>query len=386
MNDFRPDRRGVLSLVSAGLVGAVAGCVEPRSTAAVPSETATSSPISRDERADGTVYTDVYESAIDAVTQVRARGVGNPLFGEREGQGSGFLFDDSHVVTNEHVVADADDIDLQYINGDWTDTQLVGTDFYSDLAVLEVDHVPENVTPLSFTEEFPVVGQEVLAIGNPYGLEGTMTQGIVSGVDRTVTVPDREFSFSNVVQTDAAVNPGNSGGPLVDLDGDVVGVVNARAGENIGFAISAAMTRRVVPSLVETGRYEHSYVGISFATVDRTIASVNDLPDTTGIVVTDVESDGPADGVLEAATSRRRDGVPVGGDVVFAIDDEPIPDQHALSTYLALETSPGDTVELECWRDGAETSVSLTLGARPDPDDSSGFGSIGSVEETVEIV
>ena len=383
MNEFRPDRREFLALAGAGVAGAIAGCTEPRASNSMEGDS--SFTIDRDNVADGSAFTDIYESVIDAVTQVRAQGVAES--GERQdGQGSGFLVDGSHVVTNDHVVAGADDVSLQYINGDWTDTRTVGTDFYSDLAVLEVTHVPDEATPLSLSEEWPVVGQEVLAIGNPYGLEGSMTQGIVSGVDRTIDVPGREFSFSNVVQTDAAVNPGNSGGPLVDLAGDVIGVVNAGGGDNIGFAISAAMTSRVVPALVETGSYGHPYMGIGLTTVDRSIAEANGLPEATGIVVTHVEDGEPADGILEAATFRRRDGLPVGGDVIYAIDDEPIPDRHALSTYLGLETSPGDTIEIDCWRNGVETSVSLTLGTRPTPSDPEPWPSASGSAESSEPV
>ncbi|QFU82809.1 S1C family serine protease [Natronorubrum aibiense] len=365
MNDSRLDRRGFLGLAGSGLVGAIAGCSEPRVDTTM--EGSSSASIDRDNVADGSVYTDIYQAVIDSVTQVRVAGIGDPATGEQgRGQGSGFLIDDSHVVTNDHVVADGDAIDLQYINGDWTGTRLRGTDRYSDLAVLEVDHIPETATPLSLTDEWPVVGQEVLAIGNPYGLEGSMTKGIVSGVDRTINPPNREYSFSNVVQTDAAVNPGNSGGPLVDMDGDVVGVINAGGGNSIGFAISAAITRRVVPELIERGAYDHPFMGIGLMTVDRHIAEANHLPEAMGVIVTHIADGEAADGVLEAATPPQPGTpVPTGGDVIFAIDGEPIPDRHALSTYLDLETSPGDTIEIDLWRRGSETTVSLTLGTRP---------------------
>ena len=371
MNDSRLDRRAFLALSSAGLVGAVAGCSEPRADDAGSGgsiEGRSSYTIDRDNLADGSAYTDVYDAVIESVTQVRTTGIADPRTGEEgQGQGSGFLVDDEYVVTNEHVVTGADAVDLQYINDDWTGTHLVGTDVYSDLAVLQVDHAPDGATPLAVTDERPVVGQEVLAVGNPFGLEGSMSQGIVSGVDRTLDAPDRPFSFANVVQTDAAVNPGNSGGPLVNMDGEVIGVVNAGGGNNIGFAISAAIANRVVPELIETGDYEHSYMGIGLETVDRAIAEANELPEATGIIVAEVVPGEAADGVLEAASPGQGE-VPVGGDVIFAIDGAPIPDRHALSTHLALETSPGETIEIDCWRDGTETTVSMTLGTRPSPE------------------
>ncbi|RQH00321.1 S1C family serine protease [Natrarchaeobius oligotrophus] len=369
MNDPLLSRRRLLAAAGGGLAGGLAGCAEPRRDSAI--EGSTSHEIDRGDVADGSAFTAVYEAIIDSVTQVRVFGVEDPITeGEGRGQGSGFVYDDRHVVTNDHVVARGEEVDLQYINGDWTNTRLVGTDPFSDLAVLEADHVPESASPLAVSTQRPAVGQQVLAIGNPYGLEGSMSSGIVSGVDRTVDAPGRPFSFANVVQTDAAVNPGNSGGPLVDLDGDVVGVVNAGGGENIGFAISAALTDRVVPALIDDGEFEHSYMGIQLATVDRLVAEENDLPEATGIVVTDVLPDGPADGVLQGAdrVARRRDEpIPVGGDVIFEMNGEPIPDRHALSTFLALETSPGETLELRLRRNGVETTESMTLGARPTP-------------------
>ncbi|RQG92427.1 S1C family serine protease [Natrarchaeobius chitinivorans] len=361
-------RRRLLAAAGGGFAGVLAGCAEPQRDSAL--EGGVSSEIERGDVADGSAFTDVYDAIIDSVTQVRVFGVEDPLTeGEGRGQGSGFLYDDRHIVTNEHVVADGEEVDLQYINGDWTATRLVGIDRYSDIAVLEADHVPDAATPLSLTEQRPVVGQQVLAIGNPYGLEGSMSAGIVSGVDRTLDAPGRQFSFPNVVQTDAAVNPGNSGGPLVDLEGNVVGIVNAGGGNNIGFAISAALAERVVPALIEDGEFDHSYMGITLATVDRLVAEENDLDAATGVIVVGVLSDGPADGVLKGAdrsARRRGESIPVGGDVILEMNGEPIPDRHALSTFLALETSPGEDLELRLLRNGAETVETMTLGSRPE--------------------
>ncbi len=365
MEETRLGRRRFLAAAGAGFVGSLAGCATPRSG---PSFETDAEPIDRDDRADGSTYTDVYERTIDSVTLVRVFGVDDPTGGQTRGQGSAFVYDASHVVTNDHVVYGSDQIELQYPNGDWSTAAVVGTDYYSDLAVLEVEHVPDAATPLEFSQQSPVVGQEVLAIGNPYGLEGSMSKGIVSGVDRALQVPQRDFAFPNVVQTDAAVNPGNSGGPLVGLDGTVVGVINAGGGDNIGFAISAALASRVVPALVDDGVYRHSYMGIGLRTVDPLIARENNLPRATGVIVTDVPEDGPADGVLRGRDEIvRRNGaaIPVGGDVILAIDGEPIPDRHALSTYLALETSPDETISIELRRDRRIETVDLTLGARP---------------------
>jgi serine protease Do len=366
MDQHRPGRRELLVAAGAVAAGFAAGCAEPRTDSSI--EGSSAHTIDRENRAEGSAYTDVYDAVIDSVTQVRVFGIESPdLDGEGRGQGSGFLVEGDYIVTNEHVVAGGEEIDLQYINGDWTSTTLLGTDVHSDLAVLEADRVPDEATPLGLAAEHPVVGQEVLAVGNPYGLEGSMSAGIVSGVDRTVPAPEQEFSFSNVIQTDAAVNPGNSGGPLVDLDGTVAGVVNAGGGNNIGFAISAALTHRVVPALVEDGEYEHAYLGIQLRTVDRLVAEENDLAEATGVVVVDTEPNGAADGVLQGAerfVERRGESVPVGGDVIRAIDGDPIPDRHALSTYLALETSPDERVDVDVFRDGTRETIGLSLGTR----------------------
>ncbi|QLG50303.1 S1C family serine protease [Natrinema halophilum] len=367
MNDSRLDRRSFLAVASAGLAGAVAGCSEPQADRSI--EGGSSYNIDRDNLAKGSAFTDLYNAIIESVTQVRVFGIQNTETGtEGRGQGSGFLYDDSHVITNDHVIANGTAADLQYITGDWTGTTLVGRDYYSDLAVLEVDHVPDSAEPLSFTDQRPVVGQQVAAIGNPYGLEGSMSAGIVSGVDRTLQLPQRQFSYPNVIQTDAAVNPGNSGGPLVDLRGSVVGVINSGGGDNIGFAISAALAERVVPSLIESGSYEHSYMGIGLRTVDRLIAEANDLAEATGVMVTAVVNDSAADGVLRPASrsvQRRGESIPVGGDVILELNGNSIPDRHALSTFLALETSPGETLTVRLRRDGQSITRELTLDARP---------------------
>ncbi|NKE36335.1 trypsin-like serine protease [Natronococcus sp. JC468] len=369
MDQHRPSRREVLAATGVGVAGLAAGCAAPRDESSV--EGNSSHDIDREDRADGSTYTDVYEAIIDSVTQIRVFGVENPRTDETgRGQGSGFVVDEQYVVTNHHVVSGGEEIDLQYSNGDWSSTRLLGSDVYSDLAVLEADHVPDVATPLGLAEERPVVGQEVLAIGNPYGLEGSMSSGIVSGVNRTIPAPQGNFSFPNAVQTDAPVNPGNSGGPLVDLDGNVVGVVNAGGGNNIGFAISAALARRVVPALVEDGEYDHPFLGVAVATVDRFVAEANDLEEAAGVIVTETTRE-PAAGTLEPAdrsVERGGEPVPVGGDVLRSIDGEPIPDRNALSTHLALETSPGETVRVELRRDGEVRTVELTLGSRPRPD------------------
>ena len=364
MENVSLSRRDFLVAAGAAALGSTAGCAQ------APVGSRTDSTSREVERADGSIYTDVYQSTIDSVTLVRVYGIEDPVTGEESrGQGSAFVYDEDHVVTNHHVVADGEDVQLQYTSGDWTETTVVGTDVYSDLAVLEVEDRPEGAQPLSFADERPAVGQEALAIGNPFGLGGSMSKGIVSGVDRSLPGA-ADFSIPNAVQTDAAVNPGNSGGPLVNLDGEVLGVVSAGGGDNVGFAISAALSQRVVPALLADGEFDHSYMGVRLLAVDPAVADANDLPQESGVLVTDVVSGGPSDGVLQGSdetVSRRGEQIPVGGDVIVGFDGTPIPDMHSLSSYLALKTDPSYDLQIDLLRDGSRETVELTLGERPEP-------------------
>jgi S1-C subfamily serine protease len=211
-----------------------------------------------------------------------------------------------------------------------------------------------------------VIGQRVAAIGNPYGLSGTVTSGIVSGTDRLIPSP-AGYRIPDAIQTDAAVNPGNSGGPLMALDGSVVGVVNSKRGDDIAFGISAALTRRVAPELIRNGEYEHAYMGVSLETVTPRVAQANDLARPSGLLVIRVVDDGPAQGVLTPSTIEVVDGVqtPVGGDVITAIDETPLQSFEDLASHLALRTRPGDTISVTVLRDGTRQTVELTLGTRP---------------------
>ena len=311
-------------------------------------------------------YTAVYEETIDAVTLVSVPGT-RP--GE-VGIGSGFVLDDAHLVTNAHVVVDASSVELQFRDEQWRRGTVTGTDLHSDLAVVQVADRPEAAEPLGLEADEPVIGQEVLALGNPLGLDASVSRGIVSGVNRSVPAPSG-FSIPATVQTDASVNPGNSGGPLVDLDGDVLGVVFAGAGPGgggIGFAISSALVDRVVPALIDDGAYEHAYLGVGVAPVGPATAEANDVDEPRGVVVVSVVPDSPAAEVLRPATERAvfdGESVPVGGDVIVAVDGQAVPTEERLAAILALETSPGETVVLDVIRDGVEQTVSVELAARP---------------------
>mgnify|MGYP006283541633 FL=1 len=363
MEDKRLSRRRFLA--AAGVTAGLAGCNAPSTETANPGASPNQqADLINSTPASQTVYTDVYRQTIDSVVRIRVYTESG-----RTGQGSGFVYDDAHIVTNQHVVDGAGSVEVRFTDGTWRTATVVGTDVYSDLAVLSVDSVPEVATPLTLIRGEVAVGQEVVAIGNPFGLSGSVSAGIVSGVDRTLPAANN-FTIPDAIQTDAAVNPGNSGGPLVTLDGEVAGVINSGGADNIGFAISAALMRRVVPALVETGAYEHSYMGVRLMNVTPLVADANGLDTAQGVYMDQIVDDGPADGVLQGSTDERVvDGVrvPVGGDVVVSLGGESILTQQALSTYLALATSPGVTIPVGVIRDGTDTSVDLTLGTRPAP-------------------
>lgn len=364
---------------SATLLGVAAGSGTGVAASGISEQhsTAVASSTQNDGDAENTPA-DVYDEYIDDVVLVNVFGglddeAGVPEGGDPEtpaGIGSGFVVDDA-VVTNHHVVRGAETVELQFRDEQWRTAEVVGTDIHSDLAALEVDNLPDETEGITLAEDEPAVGEEVLALGNPLGLDASISQGIVSGVDRSLPSPTG-FSIPAAIQTDAPVNPGNSGGPLVDLTGDAVGVVFAGAGQTIGFAISAALANRVVPSLLEDGSYDHPFLGVSVVPVSPIVAEANDLEDARGVMVVETVPDGPADGVLETAEPGPTvDGVPVpvDGDVLVAIDGTEIHSQERLSSTLALETEPDQTVTIDVLRDGDEETVELTLEERPSETD-----------------
>jgi len=307
----------------------------------------------------------MYQEIVDSVAAVRIEAA------ERASGGTAWVYDEDYLVTNDHVVADVPDPFVWFTGVGWREARIVGTDVHSDLAVIEVADKPDDATPLELIESPRPVGTEVAAVGNPFGLTGSFTTGVISGRNRTVPVPGRPFSIADGIQTDAALNPGNSGGPLVTMDGEVVGVVSAGQGDNTGFAISAAMVRQVVPALVERGSYEHSFLGIVLQDVTPAHIEANDLPVSWGVYVNETIAGEAADGVLRGSETTvvvRGREVPVGGDVIVRMGEWAIPTTERLSAFLALETRPGDTIEIEIVRDGRREVVEVTLGARPEPD------------------
>ena len=291
-------------------------------------------------------------------------------------QGSGFVYDDQgHILTNAHVVHGTDGVEVTFSDGLIREATVVGEDLHSDLAVIKVE-LPQGIQsiPLGVMDEL-AVGQTVVAIGNPFGLEGTLTRGIISALGRTIPALTI-FSIPQAIQTDAAINPGNSGGPLLNLSGEVIGV-NAQiettgtteSNLGVGFAIPVSIIQRVVPTLIETGHYEWPYLGVSGYTVNPPLVKAMNLPVEQGAYVSSLTEGGPAQvgGLQETTEIVTQDGrqIEVGGDVITAIDDQPVKTFDDMLVYLTLQTSPGQEVTLTILRNGQVQDVTLQLGTRP---------------------
>jgi 2-alkenal reductase len=295
--------------------------------------------------------------------------------------GSGFVWDaDGHIVTNFHVVESASKLQVTFSDGTMSIADVIGEDEDSDLAVIKVDPTGYDLVPVRLGSMDDVyVGMRVAAIGNPFGLQGTLTSGIVSAIGRSIPAPTMgNYSIPDSIQTDAAINPGNSGGPLLNERGEVIGVnaqirSEVRANSGVGFAVPASILGRVVPSLIENGRYEHSYLGVSGVTYSPLCGPDLDLdPAQRGVIVEQVLDGGPAERAGLRGANRPVDTEypticpdVTGGDLVTAIEGQPVSSFEEMLTYLARYTSPGDTVQLTVLRDGEERQVDLTLGTRP---------------------
>jgi S1-C subfamily serine protease len=293
------------------------------------------------------------------------------------GLGSGFVYDESgHIITNYHVVEGASAIQVTFLDGATTSADVVGTDPYSDVAVIQLDEQVTTLEPVVLGSSSDLtVGEPVAAMGNPYGLADTLTAGIVSSLGRSIDAPG-DYVIIDIIQLDAAINPGNSGGPLVNAKGQVVGVNSAIESETgsfagIGFAIPSDTVKREVDDLINTGTYVHPWLGISGLEVTLAIADAIGLDNPQGVLVIDVTAGGPADlaGLRGSDHDETVDGqtIPLGGDVIVEVDGLPVRSVTDLSVYMERNTQPGDTVDLGIIRDGQETSLTVTLGERPPP-------------------
>ena len=325
----------------------------------------------------------VYQAIGPAVVNITNRGYAYDMFMRavpQEGSGSGFVYDsDGHIVTNYHVIKGAEQLLVTLADGLVFEAQIVGEDPSNDLAVIRIDAGDRLPQPVALADSDQLqVGQFVLAIGNPYGLDQTLTTGVISALGRVIESADGGF-IGEAIQTDAAINPGNSGGPLLDLSGQVVGVNSqilspSGASAGIGFAVSANTIRRVVPALIATGRYPHPWLGAR--TVDLTPSTLRvlrevgmDLSVETGLLVLQVVPGSPADlAGIRGATRWARVGryqVPLDGDVIQTVNGAPVDTLQELTVYLETRTTVGDAIEITIVRDGQEQTVTATLQEQP---------------------
>jgi S1-C subfamily serine protease len=298
---------------------------------------------------------------------------------ERFGEciGSGFVIDlEGHVVTNDHVAQAADELLVTLADERTVPAQVIGSDPGSDLAVLKIDVPADILTVAELGDSSSLqVGQRAIAIGNPFGLERTITTGVISSLGRTLNRTGSGFQIAEVIQTDAAINPGNSGGPLLDSQGRVIGVNSAIASESgtnsgVGFAVPVDIVKRVVPELISQGHYQHPWLGVTGRSISPEMVEAADLPVDIGVLVFAVEPGSPA----EKAGLRGGDqqivvsGLPMsaGGDIVIAIDQVEVKRFDDVVNYLASHTSVGDTVTLTVIRDGSQVELSVTLEERPE--------------------
>ena len=324
----------------------------------------------------------VYKAVSPSVVNITNRSYAYSIFGQaipQEGSGSGFVYDtDGHIITNYHVIENAEELLVTFSNGQVYVAEVVGADSKNDLAIIRVEAGADLPTPLVFGNSSTLdVGQFVLAIGNPFGLEQTLTTGVISALGRVIESEDG--FIGEAIQTDAAINPGNSGGPLLDLNGHVVGVNSqivspSGASAGIGFAVSVDTVKRVVVELIARGYYPHPWVGTEMTALTPSVVdwfrkAGMDIPVDTGLLVLEVARGGPADvaGIRGGDRYVRmgRYQVPVGGDIIIAIDGQPVVDIETWTIYLETQKTIGDMVQITVLRDGREQVISVVLEEQP---------------------
>jgi S1-C subfamily serine protease len=326
----------------------------------------------------------VYEGVGLGVVNVTNRSYAYDFFMRavpQEGSGSGIVYDrEGHIITNYHVIEGYDELFVTLPDETTVMAEVVGTDASNDLAVLKVDVAPELLFPVPLGASSNLrVGQFVVAIGNPFGFERTLTVGVVSALGRVIESPDDRF-IGEIIQTDAAINPGNSGGPLLDLSAQVIGVNTAifspsQASAGIGFAVPVDTVRRVVPELIARGYYPHPWLGLKYvwnlsperAEILRELGM--DVPVESGVLLLEISSDSPAMRAgLRGGQERVRIGrtiLLIGGDILTALDGEPIATSRDLLRFLDTQTVIGQTIQVTVWRDGQELVLPVTLSEEP---------------------
>jgi S1-C subfamily serine protease len=348
-------------------------------TTVAAAETTTESPSTFEASESGAKpVQQIYEEAGPGVVQVTTSGVdsGNPFFGPQatSSLGSGFVVDrDGYIVTNYHVIEDAQEIEVNFSGDDRVPATIVGSDPSTDLAVLKIDAQSRALTPLPLGNSDTVhVGDAVVAIGNPFGLERSVTAGIVSALQRDITAPNG-YTIDKVIQTDAPINQGNSGGPLLNARGQVIGVnsqISSETGGNvgIGFAVPVNTVREVVSQIKESGKVEHAYLGVQMQAITPELAETVNVPLDEGVMVVGVVEGSPADeaglqgGDQQVIVGGR--SYVLGGDIVTRADGQPVTSPDDLRSMI-MEKSPGDSMTLDIQRGQSPRTVIVTLGQQP---------------------
>jgi S1-C subfamily serine protease len=361
-------------------IGAVVGDDEPQTVVSTVAAEATAAPNSFADSSDAKSVQEIYAAAGPGVVQVLSLSVDSqePFFGGQpaRAQGSGFVIDKAgHIVTNYHVVEGANEVKVNFSGEDEIDAEIVGVDPSTDIALLKIDSQARALTPIPLGNSDALrVGDSVVAIGNPFGLDRTVTAGIVSALQRDIQAPNG-FTIGKAIQTDAPINSGNSGGPLLNTRGEVVGV-NSQirtdgSGEGnvgIGFAVPINTVKQVVHELMRTGRVEHAYVGISMQAIDENLAETFRLPVDEGVLITQVQPGSPAAeaGLRGSTRSVVIDGqtYQLGGDIVTKVDGQEVTSPDDVQS-IVMAKEPGDSLTLEIHRGEEQRTVSVTLGRQP---------------------
>lgn len=318
---------------------------------------------------------ELFEKSESGVVRIDVDKINSSL--ETGSLGSGFVFDDlGHIITNAHVVESASSVTITFLDGSQYNAQIIGSDKFTDIAVIKVEEKPRYLHPLQMGDSSTLkVGEQVAAIGNPFGLSGSMTSGIVSQIGRLLPSQDTGFSIPNVIQTDAAINPGNSGGPLLNMAGKVMGIntaIQSGTGQSagIGFAVPSNTILKVVPVLIEKGKYSHPWIGISGKDIDPELAKVRDLDQSKGFLIVTVVPGSPAEiaglkGVSEIKIIGDKE-YPADGDIIVSVDGKEVRKISDILIHLQEEKSVGDEMILGILRDGEVMHVILALVERPD--------------------
>ena len=309
----------------------------------------------------------VVKIEIDTTESLRDRGI----------MGSGFVYDIfGHIITNAHVIENSSKVTVTFLDGNQYNAEIIGTDDFTDIAVIKVNEKPRLLNPLDIGDSSVLlVGEQVAAIGNPFGLSGSMTSGIVSQLGRLLDSQDNGFLIPDVIQTDAAINPGNSGGPLLNMKGEVVGIntaIRSATGEStgVGFAIPSNTIKKIVPVLIEEGKYSHPWMGVTGIDIDPDLAKIRELGNAKGFLIVTVIDGHPADdaGLQGVSKTVEIDGkeYPIDGDIIVSVDGKEVRKINDLLVHLQREKSVGDEMILGVLRDGNLIHLTLTLGERPD--------------------